>query len=58
MLSFSGWLQVFSRLKPKRQPVLLYENPHIEVSNKYKFSRGVMNFLRAGFAPIGSVFRE
>ena len=58
VLSFSGCLQIFSRLQSKRQCVLLYENPHIEVSNKYKFGRGVMNFLLAGFASNGSVFRE
>jgi hypothetical protein len=55
-LSFLSCMPVSICLQASRLCALLYENPHIEVSNEYRFSRVVMNFLLPGFAPKGPIF--
>ena len=57
-LSFLRCMAVSSCLQASRLCALSYENPHIEVSNEYRFSWVVMNFLLPGFAPKRAVFRE
>ena len=57
-LRFLGSVPILSCLQANCLCSLLYENPHIEVSNEYRFSRVVMNLLLLGFAPKRTVFWE